>query len=144
MALIGGPPGLAERAGTVLEESGVAEIVLVDNGFHSDWTEPLARLREAAPDITVIGLGAPREMVWSQQHRDELPPGLVLTCGGWFGHLVGDERRAPRLLRRSGFEWIARVAQSPTRLGPRYAKGIGATAALTVTTLQRRSPSSGS
>ena len=68
-------------------------------------------------------------MVWSQQHRDELPPGLVLTCGGWFGHLVGDEKRAPRLLRRSGLEWIARVAQAPPRLGPRYAQGAGATAA---------------
>ena len=144
VALIGGPPGLAERAGAVLEESGAAEIVLMDNGFHRDWTEPLARLRDAAPDITLIGLGAPREMVWSQQHRDDLSPGLVLTCGGWFGHLVGDERRAPRLLRRSGFEWIARVAQAPTRLGPRYARGIGATASLAVTTLQRRSPSSGS
>ena len=144
VALIGGPEGLAERAGAVLEEAGVAEIVHLDHGFHSDWTEPLSRLREAAPDITVIGLGAPREMVWSQRHRDELPPGLVLTCGGWFGHLVGDEKRAPRVLRRSGLEWIARVAQAPTRLGPRYARGAGATAALALSTLQRRSPSSGS
>ena len=103
---------------------------------------PLEQLRAAAPDITIIGLGAPREMVWSQHHRDELPAGLVLTCGGWFGHIVGDEKRAPRLLRRSGLEWIARVAQAPGRLGPRYAKGAGATAILALSTLQRRSPSS--
>lgn len=143
VALIGGPPGLAERAGTVLEEAGVADVVFLDNGFHSDWTESLTRLRDVAPDITVIGLGAPREMIWSQRHRDELPPGLVLTCGGWFGHLVGDERRAPRLLRRSGLEWIARVAQAPNRLGPRYARGAGATAVIALSTLQRRGPSSG-
>ena len=49
VALIGGPAGLAERAGAVLEESGVAEIVLVDNGFHSDWTEPLARPARGRP-----------------------------------------------------------------------------------------------
>lgn len=143
VALIGGPPGLSERAAAVLADAGVAEAVLTDHGYHDDWSEPLTRLREAAPDITVIGLGAPREMVWSQQHREELPPGLVLTCGGWFGHLVGDEKRAPRLLRRSGLEWIARVAQAPSRLGPRYARGVGATAALAMTTWQRR-PSSGS
>jgi UDP-N-acetyl-D-mannosaminuronic acid transferase (WecB/TagA/CpsF family) len=82
-------------------------------------------------------------MIWSQRHRDELPPGLVLTCGGWFGHIVGDEKRAPRVLRRSGLEWIARVAQAPTRLAPRYARGAGATAILALSTLQRRSPSSG-
>ena len=141
VALVGGPEGLAERAGSVLAEAGAAEIVYTDHGFHQKWDATLAGLREVSPDITVIGLGAPREMVWSEQHRDELPPGLVLTCGGWFGHLVGDEKRAPALLRRSGLEWIARVAQAPQRLGPRYAKGAGATALLALRTVRRRSPS---
>ena len=143
VALIGGPHGLAARAAEVLETAGVADVVLVDHGFHDDWSEPLARLRAADPDVTVIGLGAPREMVWSEQHLNELPSGLLLTCGGWFGHLVGDERRAPRVLRRSGLEWIARVAQSPSRLGPRYARGIGVTASLAISTLYRRPRSSG-
>lgn len=143
VALIGGPPGLAGRAGAVLEESGYAEVVAVEHGYHRDWTVPLTRVRDARPDVTLVGLGAPREMVWSQDHRDELPPGLLLTCGGWFGHIVGDERRAPVLLRRSGLEWISRVAQSPGRLGPRYARGVGVTAALAIATLQRRSPDAG-
>ncbi len=138
VALVGGPEGLTARAGAVLEAAGVAEVVLVEHGYHTDWTQPLADLREAAPDVTVVGLGAPYEMVWCQQHRDELPNGLVLTCGGWFSHIVGDERRAPRILRRSGLEWIARLAQSPARLGPRYARGVGATAALTISTLAHR------
>ena len=123
---------------TFLESAGVAEVVLVDHGYHTDWTQPLADLRAAAPDVTVVGLGAPYEMVWCQQHSDELPHGLVLTCGGWFSYIVGDELRAPRLLRRSGLEWIARFAQSPMRLGPRYARGVGATAALTISTLAHR------
>jgi N-acetylglucosaminyldiphosphoundecaprenol N-acetyl-beta-D-mannosaminyltransferase len=142
IALVGGPEGLATRAGEVLETAGVAEVVLVEHGFNDDWTHPLSRLRDADPDITVVGLGAPREMMWCEQHRDLLPSGLVLTCGGWFGHLVGDEHRAPRLLRRSGLEWIARVAQSPRRLGPRYARGMGVTAALAVRAMQRRQRSS--
>jgi N-acetylglucosaminyldiphosphoundecaprenol N-acetyl-beta-D-mannosaminyltransferase len=142
VALVGGPEGLAERAGAVLAGAGAADIVLTDHGFHQDWDKTLTLLREAAPDIIVIGLGAPREMVWSQQHRDELPPALVLTCGGWFGHLVGDEKRAPALLRRSGLEWIARVAQAPQRLGPRYARGAGNTAILGFRTWRRRPPSS--
>ena len=143
VALVGGPEGLAERAGSVLSEAGVAEVVHTDHGFHHRWETSLAALRAAAPDISVIGLGAPREMVWCQQHREDLPPGLVLTCGGWFGHLVGEEKRAPVFLRRSGLEWIARVAQAPSRLGPRYARGAGVTALLAMSTLQRR-PASGS
>jgi N-acetylglucosaminyldiphosphoundecaprenol N-acetyl-beta-D-mannosaminyltransferase len=138
VALVGGPEGLTARAGAVLESAGVANVVLVEHGYHTDWGQPLADLREAAPDVTVIGLGAPYEMIWCQQNRDELPNGLVLTCGGWFSYIVGDERRAPRILRRSGLEWIARLAQAPTRLGPRYARGVGATAALTISTLAHR------
>ncbi len=138
VALIGGPEGLTTGASAVLESAGVADVVLVDHGYHTDWTQPLADLREADPDITVVGLGAPYEMIWCQKHRDELPNGLVLTCGGWFSYIVGDERRAPRVLRRSGLEWIARIAQSPRRLGPRYARGVGATAALTFSTLANR------
>jgi N-acetylglucosaminyldiphosphoundecaprenol N-acetyl-beta-D-mannosaminyltransferase len=138
VALIGGPEGLATRARAVLESAGAADVVHVDHGFHDDWSAPLARLRAADPDITVVGLGAPREMVWCEDHRAELPTGLVMTCGGWFGHLSGEERRAPRLLRHSGIEWVARLAQSPRRLGPRYARGLWASAVMSLSVLRSR------
>jgi exopolysaccharide biosynthesis WecB/TagA/CpsF family protein len=77
-------------------------------------------------------------MTWCRHWRDHLPSTVVLTCGGWFGHVAGDERRAPRLLRRSGLEWIARMAQQPRRLGPRYAKGLVSTAAVAVEQQRRR------
>ena len=124
VALVGGPPGLAERAGQVLTGEAPVQVVHTDHGYHQDWTKPLQALQSAAPDVTLVGLGAPNEMSWCQDNRDRLPGSLVLTCGGWFGHLAGDELRAPRLLRRSGVEWIARVGQSPRRLGPRYARGL--------------------
>ena len=125
---------LREKLGRPLPRarSGDTETVVTVDGYQQEWRRPLAAVREAAPDLTVVGLGAPREMVLCHQWRDELPATVVLTCGGWFGHVVGDERRAPRLLRRSGLEWIARMAQQPRRLGPRYAKGIVSTAAVAV------------
>lgn len=141
VALVGGPAGLAERAAAVLEQDAAVQVVHTEHGYHSDWSAPLAALRDSGPDACLVGLGAPAEMVWCDRHRDALPAGLVLTCGGWFGHLVGDERRAPRLLRHSGLEWIARVAQAPGRLGPRYARGIGSSAALSVQVLRERSRS---
>lgn len=132
VALVGGAPGLAERAGRVLTADAPVEVVLTDHGYHQDWTKPLQALRAAAPDVTLVGLGAPAEMSWCQDHRGDLTGRLVLTCGGWFGHLAGDEARAPRVLRRSGVEWIARVAQSPRRLGPRYARGLHSSGVLSM------------
>jgi N-acetylglucosaminyldiphosphoundecaprenol N-acetyl-beta-D-mannosaminyltransferase len=137
VALIGGPPGLAARAGTVLEETGHVEVVAIEHGYQTDWVEPLAAVRDSAPDMTIVGLGAPREMLWCRQWNDHLPNGVILTCGGWFGHLTGEERRAPRPLRRSGLEWIARVAQDPARLGPRYARGVASTVSVAMMIRQR-------
>jgi N-acetylglucosaminyldiphosphoundecaprenol N-acetyl-beta-D-mannosaminyltransferase len=108
----------------VLTDGAPVEVVHTDHGFHQDWDQPLQALRAAAPEVTVVGLGAPNEMIWCHDHRPDLTGNLVLTCGGWFGHLTGEEARAPALLRRSGVEWIARVAQSPRRLGPLYAIGF--------------------
>ena len=138
VALVGGEGDLAARAGAVLESAGVAEVAFTADGFHTDWAPVVEAMRETAPDVVVIGLGAPREMVWTHDRRDQLPGSLVLTCGGWFGHLTGEERRAPKLLRRSGLEWLARVAQAPSRLGPRYARGVGSTLAVSVSVVRER------
>lgn len=138
IALLGGPPGLADRAGATLDAGEAGQVVAIEHGYHQDWAEPLARIRAAEPDILIVGLGAPREMVWTSAHRELLPAVPVLTCGGWFGFLAGDEQRAPGPLRRSGLEWIARVAQSPRRLGPRYAVGCFVTARLVPAALRHR------
>lgn len=138
VALVGGPAGLAERAATELERPGDVAVVATVHGYQHDWTSVLRGLRALDPDVTVVGLGAPQEMKWCEQHRAELPSGVVLTCGGWFGHIVGDERRAPKLLRRSGVEWIARLVQQPGRLLPRYARGVLSTLALVAPALRQR------
>jgi N-acetylglucosaminyldiphosphoundecaprenol N-acetyl-beta-D-mannosaminyltransferase len=138
VALIGGPVRLADRAGQVLSEGAPVQVVHTDHGYHQDWAAPLEALRSSTPDVTFVGLGVPQEMVWCQRHRRELPGRLVLTCGGWFGHIVGDELRAPSLLRHAGVEWIARVAQSPRRLAPRYARGLVSTALMALVVLRAR------
>lgn len=143
LALVGGPDGLAERAGAELAAGSPADIVGTWHGYQDDWAATLAQVRAARPDMTVVGLGAPREMTWAVEWRDLLPPGVLLTCGGWFGHIVGDEKRAPRVIRRPGLEWLARVAQQPRRLGPRYARGVLTSAALVPSAVRARTRSRG-
>jgi len=132
VALIGGRPGLAKRAGAVLEGAGAAEPVLIVHGYHESWAGHVDRVRRARPDVVLVGMGAPNEMIWAHEWAPSFGQGLVLTCGGWFGFLAGEERRAPSMIRRPGLEWIGRVAQQPWRLGPRYARGIMTTASLSL------------
>lgn len=137
-ALIGGYPGLAERAAEVLTAEGAGEIVLCEHGFHRDWKPVLNRLRLAQPDVCVVGLGAPREMLWVERWKHLLPPAVILTSGGWFGHIVGDELRAPVLFQRLGLEWVARLVQAPRRLAPRYLRGAFSLASLCLASLRSK------
>lgn len=139
VALIGGPEGLTPRAAAVFAARAGVEVVATEHGYHTDWTDPLRRLAASGCDVLFVGLGAPFEMVWVDAHRAELPPGLVMTCGGWFGFVVGDEQRAPQWAQSAGLEWVYRVKQAPRRLARRYATGVGATAALGLRVLAERS-----
>lgn len=138
LALVGGEPDVVEAAADALEAAAAGEPVLVTHGFHDPWQPVLDRLAGAKPDVLILGLGAPKEMMWVKEFRDRLPACLVITCGGWFGFLAGAEARAPKLLRRPGLEWLARVAQSPRRLLPRYAHGIATCASIAGGTVRQR------
>jgi N-acetylglucosaminyldiphosphoundecaprenol N-acetyl-beta-D-mannosaminyltransferase len=139
VALIGGPDGLTRRAAAVIEADVDAEVVLAEHGYHDDWGPVLEQLANSGCDMVLVGLGAPWEMKWVDQHVHQLPPCLIMTCGGWFGFITEDEKRAPRWLCSAGLEWTYRLAQSPRRLFSRYAKGALSTAVLAVQVLRTRS-----
>ena len=138
LALVGGSPGLAERAAAVLKRSCAAEVVSCEHGYHTQWGEVLERVRAARPDIVLVGLGAPHEMKWVHANRVELPAALILTCGGWFGFIAGDEHRAPLSLQRLGLEWMYRLVSNPGRLGKRYLRGTQVAGKLAVLVLVAR------
>ncbi len=138
VALVGAQLGTVQSAASALSEGVPCDVVLVEHGYHQEWAGVLSSLSDVKPDVLVLGLGAPREMLWVREHLANLPPCLIMTCGGWFGFLSGEETRAPRALRLPGLEWIARVAQSPRRLLPRYLRGIISTALVGAHTLETR------
>lgn len=126
VALLGGPPGLSQEAGRALQgRHGGIEIAYTGDGYFDDVDKVLAELRDSRPDLIFVGLGAPKEMYWCSDHKGDFPPALVVTCGGWFGFLAGEERRAPVILQRIGLEWVWRLAQAPLRLFKRYSRGAG-------------------
>jgi N-acetylglucosaminyldiphosphoundecaprenol N-acetyl-beta-D-mannosaminyltransferase len=124
IALIGGPGSLAVDAMSRLEEEHGCKGVYANSGFHEDWGGVLKDLRSSAPDILFLGMGCPIENIWCLDHHLELPDCLVVTCGGWFGFLVGEERRSPITWQKFGFEWLWRLLLNPKRLTTRYLGGM--------------------
>jgi N-acetylglucosaminyldiphosphoundecaprenol N-acetyl-beta-D-mannosaminyltransferase len=138
LAVVGGPPGLAERAAKVIAASSPAVITSCHSGFQDEWRRVADTIAAERVDVLVLGLGMPLEALWCDEFADATMARAVLTCGGWLGFLAGEEKRAPASLQKAGLEWAYRLRQAPARLGPRYAKGLMTTAVLAPDAFRRR------
>jgi N-acetylglucosaminyldiphosphoundecaprenol N-acetyl-beta-D-mannosaminyltransferase len=77
---------------------------------------------DARPDIVWVGLGSPKQERWMAAHRGALRAPVLIGVGAAFDLLSGRVRQAPRWVRRSGLEWLFRLALEPRRLWRRYAR----------------------
>lgn len=125
--LLGGEPGLAERAARELARRypGLKVAGARDGYFtDSEGDDVAERVRASGADLLLVGMGCPREQIWADRHGKATGVRLLMTVGGTFGYIVGEESRAPRWVQKSGTEWVWRMAQDPRRLAKRYLGGI--------------------
>jgi N-acetylglucosaminyldiphosphoundecaprenol N-acetyl-beta-D-mannosaminyltransferase len=69
--------------------------------------------------ILFVGLGTPKQEQWMAAHKHEVRA-VMLGVGAAFDFLAGRKRQAPRLVQRSGLEWLYRLVHEPRRLWRRY------------------------
>ncbi|MEA2682789.1 MAG: N-acetylglucosaminyldiphosphoundecaprenol N-acetyl-beta-D-mannosaminyltransferase [Chloroflexota bacterium] len=121
--LLGAAPGVAEDVAARLEQD-VAGLTIAGtfagDSSESGDAEALAIIREARPDIILVAYGAPAQENWARRNLAVSGATVAIGVGGTFDYLAGRVRRAPRLMRRAGLEWLYRVARQPWRL-PRIA-----------------------
>jgi exopolysaccharide biosynthesis WecB/TagA/CpsF family protein len=68
-----------------------------------------------------LAVGSPQQEVLAQRLQSRgVARGLALCVGASIDFMTGVERRAPLWMQRSGFEWLYRLSQNPTRLAKRY------------------------
>ncbi len=113
--LLGGKPGVAERAARRLGSAfpGI-EVVGVHHGYFSS-PGPAAEIAEKRPDLLLVGMGFPRQERWILAHR-HLGAGVMVGVGATLDFWAGRVPRAPRPLRRVGLEWLWRAAVQPRRV----------------------------
>ncbi|WP_082502689.1 WecB/TagA/CpsF family glycosyltransferase [Nocardioides sp. Leaf307] len=125
--LLGGAPGVAERAGAALCDTNpglrLAGHLAPPFGFDRDPEQLAAVVDEvssAAPDVVFVALGFPKQERTAAALRERMPQTWFLGCGGSLDMAAGDVRRAPAYAQRWGGEWIVRLVQEPRRLARRY------------------------
>lgn len=116
--LLGAGPGVAARAAAQLRRRFPALIV---SGVHSgspaaaDWPEIQRLIAASRPHILLVAFGHPRQDLWIEQHRQQLPGLVAMGVGGALDFLAGDVRRAPLWMRERGLEWLFRLGLQPWR-----------------------------
>lgn len=126
--LYGGAPGVAERlaARMCARYPGLQIVGTYSPPFRpltdDEDAEVVLMLNESGADCVWVGLGSPRQEHWLAEHRDRLSAPLLLAVGAAFDFHAGTKRRAPRLMQRTGTEWLFRLASEPRRLVGRYVR----------------------
>ncbi len=127
MTLVGGAPGVAERAADVLRDAntGLDVVTLPPPAFgfsvgDTDDHRLVAALRKAGPSLVIVCFGAPKQELWIAAHRAQLPGSVLLGAGASLDFLVGVQRRAPLIYQRIGLEFLWRLLVDWPRLWRRY------------------------
>ena len=126
VVLLGGAPGVADRAARALRASAPgADVVAVETPYFTSIDDPqslavIDRLHELRPRYVFLCLGAPKQELWFCEWQSLLPPAVYIGAGAAVDFAAGDKSRAPRAAQRLGLEWTWRLAQEPRRLAGRY------------------------
>ncbi|WP_232845489.1 WecB/TagA/CpsF family glycosyltransferase [Aurantimonas marina] len=126
VALIGGAPGIAERAATRLAADIPAhDYLVVSDGFfdHEGCARVLDDLAAAKADIVLVAMGVPAQELFIADHLGERQGRLFVGVGALFDFLAGNVARAPLAIRRLRMEWAWRLALEPGRMWRRYILG---------------------
>lgn len=120
--LLGGRPGVADRAAAALRADGVT-VVGTSHGYRDDDTAVVAEIAAARTEILLVGMGNPRQELWLARHLAETGAVLGVAVGAFLDFTAGEVRRAPAWMRRAGVEWLYRLLGEPRRLFTRYVVG---------------------
>ena len=123
--LLGGGVGVAATAADRIQRAPGVNVVGVDAPPialqpSNEERAVIERIREAEPDLLLVGLGSPKQEVFIHRARARLPRTVAIGVGATLDFLAGRVRRAPGWVSRAGLEWLFRLVQEPRRLTRRY------------------------
>lgn len=104
-------------------------------GFDPNSAEADAAADEIAASgarVVLLGLGSPKQEMFALRAIKRHPHLGFVCIGAALDFLVGEQQRAPKLLRDTGLEWAFRLATNPRRLALRYWKCAVLLADLTI------------
>lgn len=115
---LGSKPGVAEQAAENMKEKypGI-NIVGTRDGYFTkeDETAIINKIKSLNVNLLLVGLGAPRQEKWIDQHLEQLGVNVAVGVGGSLDVMAGVVKRAPKVYQKLGLEWFYRLITNPKR-----------------------------
>ena len=116
--LFGAKPGVAEAAAKTLRTKFPGLVISgTSDGYFSDDGPIIEKISDAAPDLLLVCLGAPKQELWMAKMSGKLPVGLMVGLGGSLDVFAGTVKRAPVAWQKLDLEWLYRLIKEPRRIG---------------------------
>ena len=84
-------------------------------GYFEDSQPVVNRINASSADLLFVGMGSPKQEFWIAEHRPVIQTPFCMGVGGTFDVVSGKARRAPKVFRRTGTEFLFRLVTSPSR-----------------------------
>lgn len=116
--LFGAKPGVAEAAAETLRTKFPGLVISgTSDGYFSDDGPIIEKIKDAAPDLLLVCLGAPKQELWMAKMSGKLLVGLMVGLGGSLDVFAGTVKRAPEAWQKLDLEWLYRLLKEPRRIG---------------------------
>ena len=88
--------------------------------------EVIDSINESGANIVFVGLGSPKQEKWIYENKDKITANVIMGVGGSIDVFSGNVKRAPKIIRKLGLEWMYRMIKDPKRIKdvPKYFKYI--------------------
>ena len=115
---LGSKPGVATEAVKNMKKKypGI-NIVGESDGYFTQDDEPalINTIKDLNVNLLLVGLGAPRQEKWINQHLESLGVNVAVGVGGSLDVMAGVVKRAPEIYQKLGLEWFYRLITNPKR-----------------------------
>jgi len=96
-------------------------------GYHNGYIQTkkeeqrvIREINQKNIDIVLIGMGTPKQELWTYINKQKLKTNVIWCVGGLFNYLSGDVKHCPKWIGDRGFQWLWRLVHEPRRLWKRY------------------------
>jgi N-acetylglucosaminyldiphosphoundecaprenol N-acetyl-beta-D-mannosaminyltransferase len=119
LCLFGGAPGIVDAATKVINENsrGLRCVSAINPGFGSveemSRDDIIEKINMSRADFLVVALSADKGQQWLLQNRNVLQVPIRAQLGAVVNFTAGNVKRAPRLVRKLGLEWLWRIKEEP-------------------------------